>query len=94
MDNSSISDLFATIVVCAAALGFLKLLIAVNRRHWNKEDEQVKLKLAVELFEGDQDAAQVWLSTPAKALGGLSPMQAKKTDVEDLIRRLEHGVYT
>lgn len=53
----------------------------------------------LELFEGDRDAARDWLSEPAKALGGYSPLQHLDTEagadeVQDLIGRLEHGVIT
>jgi len=54
-------------------------------------------RAAVELFEGDQGAAQRWLNTPAKALGGESPLTRLETEagaeqVHDLIGRMEHGV--
>jgi len=53
----------------------------------------------VQLFEGDADSARRWLSEPAKALAGNSPLQyldteAGANEVRDLIGRLEHGVYT
>lgn len=54
---------------------------------------------AVELFEGDTESAVQWLTTPKKALGGQQPIQFSKTEpgareVENLIGRLEHGVFT
>jgi len=54
---------------------------------------------AVGLFEGDQHAALKWLSAPQPALGGKEPLEFAKTEVgarevEDLIGRLEHGVFT
>lgn len=54
---------------------------------------------AVELFEGDIDGARRWLSRPAKALGGMTPLEMAESEigareVEDLIGRLEHGVFT
>jgi putative toxin-antitoxin system antitoxin component (TIGR02293 family) len=54
---------------------------------------------AVELFEGDADAARRWLTTPSGELGNQAPLQFARTeigarDVEDLIGRLEHGVFT
>lgn len=54
---------------------------------------------ALELFEGDAEAARHWLASPQRALGGAVPMGLAKTDlgareVEDLIERLEHGVFT
>jgi putative toxin-antitoxin system antitoxin component (TIGR02293 family) len=53
---------------------------------------------AVELFEGDPTTALIWLRTPAKALGNQSPLELAQTEigaraVEDLIGRLEFGVY-
>ena len=54
---------------------------------------------ALQLFEGEAEAAWRWLSEPAKALGDDSPLQhldteAGAAEVRDLIGRLEHGVYT
>jgi putative toxin-antitoxin system antitoxin component (TIGR02293 family) len=54
---------------------------------------------ALQLFEGDGDAARGWLGEPAKALGGNTPLQhldteAGAAEVSDLIGRLEHGVYS
>ncbi len=54
---------------------------------------------SLELFEGDRDGAVEWLLSSQPALGGASPMDVAKTEVgarevEDLIGRLEHGVYS
>jgi putative toxin-antitoxin system antitoxin component (TIGR02293 family) len=54
---------------------------------------------ALELFDGDRDAAIEWLTTPQLALGGVRPLDVARTDVgtrevENLIGRLEHGVYS
>ncbi|MFN2400091.1 MAG: antitoxin Xre/MbcA/ParS toxin-binding domain-containing protein [Gemmatimonadaceae bacterium] len=54
---------------------------------------------AIELFEGDSIAALQWLRSPAKALGSRTPLSMSKTDpgaieVERLIGRLEHGVFS
>jgi putative toxin-antitoxin system antitoxin component (TIGR02293 family) len=53
----------------------------------------------LELFEDDVEAARHWLSSPQPALGGAVPLSIAKTDtgsreVEDLIGRLEHGVFS
>ena len=53
---------------------------------------------AVDLFEGKTDAARDWLKAPNKALAGASPLAVVETEigareVEDLIGRLEHGVF-
>jgi putative toxin-antitoxin system antitoxin component (TIGR02293 family) len=52
---------------------------------------------AMELFEGDNEAARVWLTSPQPAVGGLVPLELARTDVgasevENLIGRLEHGI--
>lgn len=52
-----------------------------------------------ELYDGDQAAARQWLTTPARALGGETPLgradtEAGAREVESLVGRLEHGVYT
>ena len=54
---------------------------------------------ALSLFEGDRNAAKQWLSAPQKALGNESPltlarMEVGALEVERLIGRLEHGVFT
>jgi putative toxin-antitoxin system antitoxin component (TIGR02293 family) len=54
--------------------------------------------LAVQLFDGDAAGARVWLQTPQPALGGETPLDFASTDVgarevENLIGRLEHGVF-
>lgn len=54
---------------------------------------------ALELFEGNAEAARQWLATRQSALGGERPMVLAKTDVgarevEALADRLEHGVIT
>jgi len=54
---------------------------------------------AVELFEGDVDAAVKWLAVPKRALGGQSPLTYSRTElgaraVEGLIGRLEYGVFS
>ncbi len=54
---------------------------------------------ALALFERDLARARGWLETPARALGGRAPRDLATTDVgarevEDLIGRLEHGVFS
>ena len=56
-------------------------------------------KMALALFEGDEEGALNWLSTPKPALGGLSPIDVAQSDeglkeVQRLISQLEHGVFT
>ncbi len=53
----------------------------------------------VALFEADAAAARVWMRTPRAALGGRTPLDLVRTEVgarqvEDLIDRLEYGVFT
>jgi putative toxin-antitoxin system antitoxin component (TIGR02293 family) len=54
---------------------------------------------AVELFDGDISAAVRWLTTSQKALGRRPPLAYARTElgareVENLIGRLEHGVFS
>lgn len=54
---------------------------------------------AVELFEGDVPSAVHWLGAPKRALGDRTPLQYARTEigareVENLIGRLEHGVFS
>ena len=55
-------------------------------------------ELAVELFEGDNAGALRWLTAPRRALGGKTPLAYARTElgareVENLIGRMEHGVF-
>lgn len=55
--------------------------------------------LAVDLFSGDRKAARQWLGTPKRALGDATPLGYSATEVgarevEDLIGRAEHGVFS
>lgn len=54
---------------------------------------------ALELFEGDSQAVERWLSSPKAGLGGAVPSELAETEagaceVEALIGRLEHGVFS
>jgi putative toxin-antitoxin system antitoxin component (TIGR02293 family) len=54
---------------------------------------------AVGLFDGNVSAAVQWLTTAKKALRGESPLRYAKTEpgareVENLIGRVEHGVFS
>jgi putative toxin-antitoxin system antitoxin component (TIGR02293 family) len=54
---------------------------------------------AVELFEGDVAGAVTWLTAPKRVLGNRSPLAYSRTElgareVENLIGRLEHGVFS
>jgi putative toxin-antitoxin system antitoxin component (TIGR02293 family) len=53
----------------------------------------------LELFDGDLDAATDWLTTAQSALGGTVPLDLARSDVgarevERLVGRLEHGVFS
>jgi putative toxin-antitoxin system antitoxin component (TIGR02293 family) len=53
----------------------------------------------VELFEGDVTAAVNWLTSPKKALNRQPPLLYARTElgareVEDLIGRIDHGVFS
>ncbi len=57
------------------------------------------LELATELMDGDAVAGRRWLTSPLPILGDESPLQYARTEVgarevEQLIGRLEHGVYS
>lgn len=57
------------------------------------------LTLAIELFESDKTKAFRWFQNQNRALGDLSPLEMAATEtgareVENLIGRLEHGVFS
>ncbi len=52
-----------------------------------------------ELFEGNEEAGIRWFTSPNRGLNGQSPLEVAATEtgtreVENLIGRLEHGVFT
>jgi putative toxin-antitoxin system antitoxin component (TIGR02293 family) len=91
----------------AANIGIPERTLArrkVSRRLTPEESERL-LRIsaifedAVDLFEGDAAAAVNWLTTPRKALGDRSPLAYARTEtgareVENLIGRLEHGIFS
>jgi putative toxin-antitoxin system antitoxin component (TIGR02293 family) len=91
----------------AATIGIPERTLArrkVSRRLTPEESERL-LRIsaifedAVDLFEGDAAAALNWLTTPRKALGDRSPLAYARTEtgareVENLIGRLEHGIFS
>lgn len=57
------------------------------------------LTAAIELFEGNTEKAYQWFVRPNRALGRISPLEMASTEtgareVENLIGRLEHGVFS
>ena len=69
----------------------------------DESDRLVRLSrvygLSLELFEGDQAQARHWLASPQLAFGSRSPLSMTSTEVvarevEALIGRLEHGVFS
>ena len=70
----------------------------------NSDESEKLLRLssvfeqAVELFEGDETEARQWLTTGKKSLENQTPLAYARTElgareVENLIGRLEHGVF-
>ena len=88
-------------------------LVQISTRILNMRQKEGKLKgdesdrllrfarvftYAVDLFDGDQEAAQHWLSSENQALKGATPLEASMTEegareVENLIVGLEHGAF-
>ena len=57
------------------------------------------MRSTLDFFDGDLDEARRWLEAPAPALDGKKPIDLIINDagvkaVEDLLIRLEHGVFT
>jgi putative toxin-antitoxin system antitoxin component (TIGR02293 family) len=69
------------------------------KRKLAKGDAAMVIARALDLFEGDAAAARDWFYAPAKALGGVRPIDVVNTEpgrreVERLIDRIEHGVFS
>ena len=74
-----------------------------KRLETDESDRLVRLSRVfgktVELFEGHDDSARAWLARPLPGLGGQRPLdlldsEVGAREVEALIERLEHGVFT
>jgi len=74
-----------------------------NRLQMDESDRIVRLARltdqAMNLMDGDEDAMREWMLTPQEILGDESPLEHAITelgarDVEDLIGRLKHGVFS
>jgi putative toxin-antitoxin system antitoxin component (TIGR02293 family) len=96
----SLNDLASLVSITSRTLSRRK---SQGRLQPDESDRLVRIArlfaLANGLFEGDSDAARVWLQTPKRALGGHTPLEYARTElgareVESLIGRLEHGVYS
>ena len=99
-----------TAIAVETLLGWLQLstrTLARRKQHGRFEPEESDRLLraarvfgrALELFDGDRDAALEWMFTPQPALGGEMPIDISRTDlgareVENLAGRIEHGVYS
>jgi putative toxin-antitoxin system antitoxin component (TIGR02293 family) len=76
---------------------------ASGKLSWEESERLLRLSAvfddALELFEGDADDATRWLTAPQKALGDQTPLAHSRTEigareVEDLVGRLEYGVFS
>ena len=78
-----------------------------NRKHKGKFNfhESERIMRYIKIFQrasdvlGGEDNARRWFSTPQHALGNEKPIEFTKTEigareVEDLLGRIEHGVYS
>jgi putative toxin-antitoxin system antitoxin component (TIGR02293 family) len=91
----------------AAQLGIPARTLARRRSEGRLsfEESERTLRLAMifeqtrSLFDGNAQGALEWLQTPKRALSGARPLDYAATElgareVEDLIGRLEHGVFS
>lgn len=90
----------------AAKIGMSKATLhrrqAVGRLNQDESDKLMRfgrlLVKAIGVFESEETARQ-WLSSPQRGLGGEAPLQYAETEigareVEDLLGRIEYGVYS
>ena len=97
----TVEDLAARIGISVATLSRRRARNQpLGREHSDRLVRYARLYwLTVELFEGDTATARDWLLRPARSLGGSTPLDFAATEVgarevENLIGRLEHGVYS
>jgi putative toxin-antitoxin system antitoxin component (TIGR02293 family) len=100
--NSGVS-----VALLASVIGIPERTLARRRAAGKIEpDESERLlrlstlfEKCVELFEGDVKSAVNWLSSPKRALNNQPPLLYARTElgareVEDLMGRLDHGVFS
>jgi putative toxin-antitoxin system antitoxin component (TIGR02293 family) len=96
----AMQDLAATIGITQRTLTRRKVAKKLSK---TESDRLVSVRRmlgqATELFENDKSKAKQWLSSPNRGLGGRTPLQMAQTEtglreVENLIFRLEHGVFS
>lgn len=80
---------------------FIRPKSAIRTREQNlKEAIRLKLMIATATSAlGDEEAARRWLHRPQRGLGGRIPVDMIETEagakeVENLLGRIEHGVYS
>jgi putative toxin-antitoxin system antitoxin component (TIGR02293 family) len=98
--NFAIQDLATTIGITQRTLTRRKVEKKLSK---TESDRLVSvrrmLNQATEFFENDKTKAMQWLNSSNRALGGRTPLQMAQTEtglreVENLIFRLEHGVFS
>jgi putative toxin-antitoxin system antitoxin component (TIGR02293 family) len=100
--NSGVS-----LALLASVIGIPERTLARRRAAGTLEQDESErlLRVAtlfekcVELFEGDVSAAVRWLTSPKRALNEQTPLLYARTElgareVEDLIGRVDHGVFS
>ncbi len=102
LDNSGL-DTEAVVRVVGIAVRTLARRRDQGRLNCSESERLLRLAIiyegALELFEGDTVATRKWLQAPQKTLSGFTPMTMAESElgareVEDLIGRLEHGVFS
>lgn len=93
--------------VAMALVGIPKRTLTRRKREgrFNPDESDRLLRVsrifarALGLFDGDRDAANQWLTSAQRGLAGVAPLTLARTEVgalevERLIGRLEHGVFS
>jgi putative toxin-antitoxin system antitoxin component (TIGR02293 family) len=96
-----------SILYAAGILGIPERTLARRKKEnrLSSDESERLLRMAklfddsLSLFEGDREAAVNWLRAPKKALRNQSPFHFARTEigareVENLIGRIEHGVFS
>lgn len=111
-EGVSYGDVETLAAVSGFTLEQIAEAITVPRRTLTQRQKQGRLKpdesdrlirlarlftLAIGLFYGDAAGAGRWMTQPARALGGATPLAYSRTEpgareVENVIGRIEHGV--
>jgi putative toxin-antitoxin system antitoxin component (TIGR02293 family) len=97
--NLSQKDLSGILEITERTLSRRKATKRFNSVESDRLYRVIRILLYTESVFGDSEKAQTWLKRPNRSIGGKVPMSLLDTDlgtqqVEDVLKRIEYGIYS